>query len=123
MDKKASTPLRNIRALRTKFVNTSFKSPMKAATGSLPAPADNQDPEKLKKELDSLLLREKELDEQITSLVDEGYTVEELDWHVEKLHEYNEVKDAAQLVLGQLAILKGTTVREMHKDFNLPLDD
>lgn len=114
------TPLRNIRALRTKFVNSSFKSPMKAKPT-----ADTQaaSPEQLQKELDSLLQKEKKIDEQIAALVDEGYSVEELDWHIEKLHDYNEVKDAAQLVLGQLAVLEGATVREMHEKYDLPLED
>lgn len=31
-----------------------------------------------------------------------GYTIEELNWHIDKLHEYNDVRDAAQVVLGQL---------------------
>lgn len=38
------------------------------------------------------------------------------------LHRYNDVKDAAQIIIGVLANLDQTTVRDMHKKFNLPTD-
>lgn len=38
------------------------------------------------------------------------------------LHEYNDVKDVTQIVLGQLADLYGVTVTELHKKFDLPIN-
>lgn len=39
------------------------------------------------------------------------------------LHEFNEVKDAAQIVLGALANLEGKTFKEMHLQYHLPLQE
>lgn len=39
------------------------------------------------------------------------------------LHRYNDVKDAAQKIIGALANFDQTTVRDMHKKFNLPTDN
>ncbi|EJD45779.1 hypothetical protein AURDEDRAFT_64202, partial [Auricularia subglabra TFB-10046 SS5] len=59
--------------------------------------------------------------------------------HIKLLHEYNEAKDACQVILGkvsgasperarsagvvQLATLKQTTVRQLHEDYGLAADD
>ncbi|KAJ7576972.1 Swi5-domain-containing protein [Mycena floridula] len=40
--------------------------------------------------------------------------------HIKLLHRYNEAKDAAQVLSPILAVLKETTVREIHKDLDLP---
>lgn len=39
------------------------------------------------------------------------------------LHEYNDIKDATQVVLGHLANLRGVTVKELHEKFDLPTND
>lgn len=39
------------------------------------------------------------------------------------LHEFNDVKDAAQIVLGALANLEGKTFKEMHLHYYLPLEE
>lgn len=36
-----------------------------------------------------------------------------------KLHEYNDIKDATQIVIGTLANLQQVTVRKLHEDFGL----
>ncbi|EIW87312.1 hypothetical protein CONPUDRAFT_149340 [Coniophora puteana RWD-64-598 SS2] len=43
--------------------------------------------------------------------------------HIQLLHRYNEAKDAAQILIGRLANLKGTTVRQIHEDMDLLDDD
>lgn len=39
------------------------------------------------------------------------------------LHEYNNIKDATQVVLGALATMRGVTVASLHEEFDLPLKD
>lgn len=43
--------------------------------------------------------------------------------HMRLLHEYNNLKDATQIVLGALAQAKGVSIKEMHKKYNLPSGD
>ncbi|KAJ3919108.1 DNA repair protein, partial [Lentinula edodes] len=43
--------------------------------------------------------------------------------HIKLLHRYNEAKDAAQMLIGRLANLKETTVRQIHNDLDLPIGD
>ncbi|XP_065340134.1 DNA repair protein SWI5 homolog [Cloeon dipterum] len=40
--------------------------------------------------------------------------------HIDALHEYNEVKDAAQVVLGVLANHEQLTIKQMHLKYQLP---
>jgi putative heme iron utilization protein len=42
---------------------------------------------------------------------------------IEKLHEYNDIKDAGQTLLGHLAQLEGTTTKQMYHRFGLNLED
>lgn len=37
------------------------------------------------------------------------------------MHEYNEVKDAAQTVIGALANIQCVTLKSLHEEFELPL--
>ncbi|TFK56403.1 hypothetical protein OE88DRAFT_1649679 [Heliocybe sulcata] len=39
--------------------------------------------------------------------------------HIKLLHQYNEAKDAAQILIGKLANLKETTIRRVHEDYGL----
>ncbi|XP_034481707.1 DNA repair protein SWI5 homolog [Drosophila innubila] len=43
--------------------------------------------------------------------------------HLQLLHEYNDLKDATQTVLGALAQAKGLPVKDMYKMYNLPKGD
>ncbi|MEJ1271698.1 hypothetical protein NN561_002539 [Cricetulus griseus] len=58
----------------------------------------NSDIQKLKEKRDML-------DKEISQLVKEGYRVGELEDHIALLHEYNDIKDVAQMLLGKLATL------------------
>ncbi|KAH8262403.1 hypothetical protein KR026_003092 [Drosophila bipectinata] len=42
---------------------------------------------------------------------------------IQLLHEYNDLKDATQIVLGALATMKGVPVRSLHASYNLPSDE
>ncbi|TFK42167.1 DNA repair protein [Crucibulum laeve] len=43
--------------------------------------------------------------------------------HIKLLHQYNEAKDATQILIGRLATLKETTIRQIHNDYDLPEAD
>uniref|UniRef100_A0A8C2C806 DNA repair protein SWI5 homolog n=1 Tax=Cyprinus carpio TaxID=7962 RepID=A0A8C2C806_CYPCA len=52
-----------------------------------------------------------------------GFVEQELDQHIELLHEYNDIKDIAQTLLGRLAGVRGVTTRDLYSHFGLELDD
>ncbi|WAR30587.1 SWI5-like protein [Mya arenaria] len=52
-----------------------------------------------------------------------GYQESELQTHIEKLHEYNEIKDVGQMVLGRLAGMQGVTTRDLYDQYGLNLED
>ncbi|KAN0100140.1 DNA repair protein [Tylopilus felleus] len=43
--------------------------------------------------------------------------------HIKLLHRYNEAKDATQILIGRLAAIRGTTIRQIHQDMGLLDDD
>ena len=51
------------------------------------------------------------------------YHEDELQVHIEKLHEYNETKDIGQILLGKLAEVEGATITTLYERFGLGLDD
>lgn len=53
----------------------------------------------------------------------EEYSEEELQQYIDHLHEYNEIKDVGQMLLGKLAEVQGTTTAELYQKFGLHLDD
>lgn len=75
----------------------------------------------LKLKLRGLKKQSVTLDKEISHLKSLGIT-ENLEPEMQALHEYNDVKDATQLVLGYLADVENCTVTDLHKRFNLPLE-
>ncbi|KAI5706167.1 hypothetical protein M8J75_005490 [Diaphorina citri] len=63
-----------------------------------------------------LLEKEKLIDEELAHL---EQAVKIRDVVMSKLHEYNDIKDATQIVIGTLANLQQVTVRKLHEDFGL----
>ena len=51
------------------------------------------------------------------------YRVIELEKHISLLHEYNDIKDVSQMLLGKLAVTRGVTTKELYPDFDLNLND
>lgn len=43
--------------------------------------------------------------------------------HIVKMHEYNEIKDNVQLLLGKLSEFQGCTIKEMYKKYDLDFND
>ncbi|XP_032089548.1 DNA repair protein SWI5 homolog isoform X2 [Thamnophis elegans] len=98
--------------------NASFKSPV------LP-PRSCQPPDKniLQHEVEELKRKELAVDQEIAQLKAEGYNLEELENHITLLHEYNEIKDAGQMLLGRLAAIRGVTTKDLYPEFDLDLND
>lgn len=41
---------------------------------------------------------------------------------MEKLHEFNKLKDATQKIVGAIANKEGKTLKQVHEELNLPLE-
>ncbi|XP_034048179.1 DNA repair protein SWI5 homolog [Thalassophryne amazonica] len=95
-------------------VHSSFKSPLQVTECTKRSPEE---------EVEELQRQEEQLDTEITQLEAEGYRVEELERHIDMLHEYNDIKDIGQTLLGRIAALRGTTTRDLYSHFGLELDD
>uniref|UniRef100_A0ACB8EZY7 Uncharacterized protein n=2 Tax=Sphaerodactylus townsendi TaxID=933632 RepID=A0ACB8EZY7_9SAUR len=80
--------------------NARFKSPV-------PSPktcqSDAANRETLQCEMEELKGKDLALDQEIAQLLAEGFSPEELDRHITLLHEYNDIKDVGQMLMGRLA--------------------
>nr|XP_032836623.1 DNA repair protein SWI5 homolog isoform X2 [Petromyzon marinus] len=100
----STTPVCRRRPLRrtpqgfSKLLGAKFKSPVPRVK----AAAWQGDKESLRREMDSVRDRTAAVDLEIGQLTAQGCSPDELDVHIRKLHDYNELKDAAQSLLGQL---------------------
>ncbi|CAL1569972.1 unnamed protein product [Knipowitschia caucasica] len=99
---------------KMKRVYSSFKSPLQVPGSTKVNPEE---------EVSGLKKKRDQLDREISLLEAEGYNMEELDHHIDKLHEYNDIKDIGQSLLGRIAALRGTTTRDLYSHFGLDLDD
>ncbi|XP_029300824.1 DNA repair protein SWI5 homolog [Cottoperca gobio] len=97
-----------------KRVNSNFKSPLQVNESAKVSPAE---------EVAELERRREQLDTEIAQLEAEGCRVEELEHHIDMLHEYNDIKDIGQSLLGRIAAVRGTTTRDLYSHFGLELDD
>ncbi|PRP74664.1 hypothetical protein PROFUN_13711 [Planoprotostelium fungivorum] len=43
--------------------------------------------------------------------------------HLQMLHDYNDAKDAGQMLLGRLAVMEGLTTKDMYQQYGLELED
>uniref|UniRef100_A0A669Q5A7 DNA repair protein SWI5 homolog n=1 Tax=Phasianus colchicus TaxID=9054 RepID=A0A669Q5A7_PHACC len=74
-------------------------------------------------DIGALKEKDRALDREIAQLLSEGYSVEELEKHISLLHEYNEIKDAGQMLLGKLAVIRGVTTKQLYPEYDLELND
>ncbi|XP_028273107.1 DNA repair protein SWI5 homolog isoform X2 [Parambassis ranga] len=95
-------------------VHSNFKSPLQGTDRAKVSPAE---------EVAELERQRERLDAEIAQLEAEGYRVDELEQHIDMLHEYNDIKDIGQLLLGRIAAHRGTTTRALYPQFGLELDD
>lgn len=87
-----------------------FKSPFKEQTDSTPIASNDLS------EYQTLCKKEASLDDDISELIGVETDVKNV---MKLLHEYNEIKDVTQIVLGRLASLEGQTLKEVHERFGL----
>ncbi|XP_054249390.1 DNA repair protein SWI5 homolog [Indicator indicator] len=97
-----------------------FKSPIPSPRSCQPNGASE---EALRYEIEELKQKDLALDQEIAQLLSEGYNLEELNQHISLLHEYNDIKDAGQMLLGKLAVIRGVTTKELYPKYDLELSD
>ncbi|XP_065504928.1 DNA repair protein SWI5 homolog [Caloenas nicobarica] len=97
-----------------------FKSPVPSPRSCQPNGANE---EALLCEIKELKQKDLALDQEITQLLSEGYSLEELEKHISLLHEYNDIKDAGQMLLGKLAVIRGVTTKQLYPEYDLELSD
>lgn len=66
---------------------------------------------------------EKELDEEIEKMKADLEAGPSMKNTMDRLHEYNEIKDAAQIVLGAMASMHGVTIASLHQEYSLPMGE
>uniref|UniRef100_A0A8C6YRW8 DNA repair protein SWI5 homolog n=1 Tax=Nothoprocta perdicaria TaxID=30464 RepID=A0A8C6YRW8_NOTPE len=79
--------------------------------------------EALQCEIEELKQKDLALDQEIAQFLSEGYSLEELEKHISLLHEYNDIKDAGQMLLGKLAVIRGVTTKQLYPEYDLELSD
>ncbi|KAF4016722.1 hypothetical protein G4228_007607 [Cervus hanglu yarkandensis] len=97
-----------------------FRSPRPSPK---PGQADRASEESLHLDVQKLKEKKDMLDKEITQLLSEGYSVDELEDHISQLHEYNDIKDVAQMLLGRLAVIRGVTTKDLYPEFGLDMND
>lgn len=97
-----------------------FESPIPSPRSCQPNGANE---EALQYEIEELKQKDLALDQEIAQLLSEGYSLEELEKHISLLHEYNDIKDAGQMLLGKLAVIRGVTTKQLYPEYDLELSD
>ncbi|XP_056396184.1 DNA repair protein SWI5 homolog [Hyla sarda] len=100
--------------------SSGFKSPVQSPSVSKSSASHGDN---LQRDISDLKTKEASLDKEIERLEAEGVCTEELDEHISLLHEYNELKDTGQMLLGRLAVLRGVTTKDLYAEFGLDLED
>lgn len=113
----ARAPLPRVRSSRK--ARLPFKSPARLSES---ASASSHDLEAVANEVLRLKKRLKDINADIAH-VSADYNSDELQVFIDGLHEYNEVKDAGQLLLGKLAEQEGTTTATLYRRFGLNIED
>lgn len=75
-----------------------------------------------KEEYFKLLHLEKKVDKELNELKSSREKYSSMKKTMDLLHEYNDIKDATQVVFGALAELNNTTVKSLHNDYSLPIN-
>lgn len=76
-----------------------------------------------KQQFFKLLHLEKKLDTDLANLKTSREKYPSMKQTTNLLHEYNDVKDATQVVFGAVAQINNITVKSLYKDYGLPIND
>ncbi|XP_043488419.1 DNA repair protein SWI5 homolog [Polistes fuscatus] len=76
-----------------------------------------------KQQFFKLLQLEKKLDTEYNNLKTSRDKYPSMKQTTNLLHEYNDIKDATQVVFGAVAEINNITVTSLHKDYGLPTND
>ena len=82
---------------------------------------DIADEELLDRTVQRIRTELEEIDKEIAVLSGD-YSEDELQSHIDALHEYNEIKDVGQILLGKIAEHEGTTTASLYDRFGLDVD-
>lgn len=111
---------RKFRSTPQAQISRQFKSPLcKNPNAETQSPTEAHLSERLK----SLQNKIKEADKELEELKASGYKEAELQTHIDKLHEYNEIKDIGQMVLGRIADIEGLQTKDLYSRYELDLKD
>lgn len=118
-----TTPSGNRAILKnsSRRLSSAFKSPLRISNNDKSQSTNEET--NLKEEIRALREREFQIDKEIDALITEGYRDDELNSHIQKLHDYNEIKDIGQMILGRIAVQKGTTTKDLYEKYSLNMDD
>lgn len=98
----------------SKGVSLKFKSPLKNDSQSVKLEKDAIE------EYQVLVKRDASLDDDISVLSSTcASSSNNVASVVSLLHEFNDIKDVTQIVLGKLASVQGKTLKELHEQFGL----
>ncbi|XP_040818678.1 DNA repair protein SWI5 homolog [Ochotona curzoniae] len=112
--------LRRTEAGPSRSCRGAFRSPRPS---SKTAQADGVTEDSLLLDIEKLKEKRELLDKEISQLISDGYSVDELEDHISQLHEYNDIKDVGQMLLGKLAVIRGVTTKELYPEFGLDVND
>lgn len=59
------------------------------------------------------------VNQDIKNLTNQGYNIDNLDILIEKLHQYNNIKDQTQNILEKIAHIKEVTIKKIHEFYDL----
>ncbi|KAI8741876.1 DNA repair protein SWI5 [Biomphalaria glabrata] len=100
-------------------VTKQFKSPLNRSSDTPSTCTESQLQEQIETLRKTLAKTESEI-EQLTAL---GYKEKELQEHIDKLHEYNEIKDVGQMLMGRIAEAEGLQTKDLYERYELNFND
>ncbi|KAF8463596.1 Swi5-domain-containing protein [Kalaharituber pfeilii] len=111
----------------SKALNSSSKEPAEDETQIAPKTADDRRLESLKsqsadleKQLEEVLAKQKGVNSMLKNPSNPEATVKR---HISLLHQFNEIRDVAQGLLGLIAENRGVRVQDIYLEFGLDPDD
>ena len=110
-------------SLDTSSVSRTPSSVQRSTPRSVHYSSVEQYSKQLARDVEKIKTQLKEIDRNIEELSASGFCEEELKSHIDALHEYNEMKDVGQMLLGKIAEIEGTTTTALYDRFGLNLDN